>query len=156
MMAFFFMKSGLVEPVPLERGTTVNASWDVNTCLPQIFSAVSERREMRGLRGLILHDDSAKPHRTWITNEFLLENHVEQYQNAAYPPNLRSCDFFLFPKLKKQLHGIRFNDDNEMVTTLEQAIDSPRKKILKIVSKTGLFECTNALMLKDSTLKKVN
>ena len=153
MMAFFFMKSGLVKSVLLERGATVNASWDVSTCLPQIFSAVSERREMRSLRGLIFHDDSAKPHRTWITNEFLLENHVEQYQNAAYSPNLRSCDF-LFPKPKKQLHGIRFNDDNEVVTTLEQVIDSPRKKILKTFWKTGLFECTNVLMLKDSTLKK--
>ena len=28
---FFFMKSGLIKPVPLERGATVNASWYVNT-----------------------------------------------------------------------------------------------------------------------------
>ena len=87
MVADFFMKSDLIKAVPLETGAMVNASWYVNTCLPQVFSVVSERREMRGLRGLIFHDDDAKPHRAWITNEFLLENHVEQYQNPSYSPD---------------------------------------------------------------------
>ena len=63
MVATFFMKSGLIKAVPLETGATVNASWYVDTCLPQVFSAVSERRETRSLRGLILHDDNARPHR---------------------------------------------------------------------------------------------
>ena len=63
MVAVFFMKSGLIKSVLLERGATVNASWYVNTCLPQVFSAVSERRETRGLRGVIFHDDNAKLHR---------------------------------------------------------------------------------------------
>ena len=92
---------------------------------------MSERRETRGLRGLIFHDDNAKPHQAWITNEFLLENHVEQYEYAAYPPDLSPCDFFLFPKLKKQLRGIRFNDDNEMLTASEQATDSLTKEDFK-------------------------
>ena len=80
---------------------------------------MSERRETRDLRGLIFHEDNAKAHRACITNEFLLENHVEQYENAAYSPDLSPCDFFLFPKVKKQFRGIRFNDDNEMPTALE-------------------------------------
>ena len=95
--------------------------------LRQVFSALSERIETRGHRGLIFHDDNAKAHRACITNEFLLENHIEQYQNPAYSPDLSLCNFFLLPKLKKQLCGIRFNDDNEMLTALEQAIDSLMK-----------------------------
>ena len=89
---------------------------------------MSERRETRGLRGLIFHDDNTKPHRTLITNEYLLKNYVGQCQNLSYSPDLSPCDFFLFPKLKKQLHGIRFNEDNEMVTALEQVIDSLTKE----------------------------
>ena len=86
---------------------------------------------MRGLRGLIFHDDNAKPHWVCITNEFLLENHVEQYENPPYSPDLSPCDFFLFPELKKQLRGIRFNNDNEMLTALAQAIDSLKKEDFK-------------------------
>ena len=86
----FFIKSSLIKSVTLETGTMVNASWYVNTYLPQVFSAMSERLEMRGLRGLrglIFHGDNAQPHWAWITNKFLLENHVEQYENAAYSPD---------------------------------------------------------------------
>ena len=50
-----------------------------------MFSVVPERRETRGL---IFRDDNAKLHRIRITNEsVLLENHVEQYENAAYSPD---------------------------------------------------------------------
>ena len=59
---------------------------------------------------------------------FLLRKHVEQYQNLSYSPDLSPCDFFLFPKPKKQLRGIRFNDDNEMVTALEQVIESHQRQ----------------------------
>ncbi|CAF4124133.1 unnamed protein product, partial [Rotaria magnacalcarata] len=52
IVAIFFMKY-----VPLETGATVNASWYANTCLPQVFTAVSEGRETRGLRGLFFHDE---------------------------------------------------------------------------------------------------
>ena len=131
MVAVFYMKPGLIKPVPLETGATVNTSWYVNTCLPQVFSVLCERREMQGLQYLIFHDDNAKLHRGWITNEFLLENHVEQYQNAAYSPDLNLCNFFLFPKPKKQLCGIPFNGDNEMLTAFEQAIDSLMKEDFK-------------------------
>ena len=78
------MKSALIKPVLLETGATVNASWYVNTCLPQVFSAVSQRRERRSV---IFHDDNAKSHRAWINNEFLLENHIEQYENTADSPD---------------------------------------------------------------------
>ena len=56
---------------------------------------------------------------------------MEQYENAAYSPDLSSCDFFLFPKVKKQLRGILFNDDNEMLTAFEQATDSLTKEDFK-------------------------
>ena len=128
MVAVFLVKSALIKSVPLETDATVNASWYVNTCLPQIFLAVSERRETRSV---IFHDDNAKPYRAWIINEFLLENHVEQYEDAAYSPDLSHCDFFLFQKLKKQFRGIRFSYDNEILTALEQAIDSLTKEDLK-------------------------
>ena len=54
----------------------------------------------------------------------MLENHVEQYENPPYSLDLSPCNFSLFPKLKKQLRGIRFNDDSEMLTAFEQANDS--------------------------------
>ena len=156
MVTVFFMKSGLIQLVPSERGATVNASWYVNTCLPQTLSAVSERRATRGLRGLIFHDDNAKPHRTWITNEFLLENHVEQYQNPAYSPDLNPCDFSLFPKLKKQLRGILFNDDNEILTAFEQAIDYLTKEDFKNYFEDWFIQMHKCIDAEGQYFEKIN
>ena len=131
MVAIFFMKSGLIKSIPLETGATINASWYVNICLPQVFKTVLEWRKSTGLRGVIFHDDNARPHRAWITNEFLVENHVESYPNPPYSSDLSPCDFFLFPKLKNQLRGIQFDDDTAMLDALEQAINTLTKDDFK-------------------------
>jgi histone-lysine N-methyltransferase SETMAR len=131
MVSIFFMKSGLIECIPLEPGDTVNASWYVNVCLPNVFRAVSEWRKKTGIRGLILHDDNAKPHRALITNGFLAKNHIQSYPNPPYSPDLSPCDFFLFPELNDQLREIEFNDDNMMLNALEQAIGTLTKDDFK-------------------------
>ncbi|CAF1071690.1 unnamed protein product, partial [Didymodactylos carnosus] len=110
--------------IPLERSETVTKRWYVDSCLPQVYETVSEWRQKTGLRGLILHDDNARPHRAGIVNEFLAENRVEPYRNPPCSPDLSPCDFFMFAKLKNQLRGIRFDDDNAMLNALEQAIGS--------------------------------
>ena len=118
---------------------------------------MSERRETRGLRGLIFHDDNAKLYRAWITNEFLLENHVEQYENAAYSPDLSPFDFLvLFAKLKKQLRGIRFNDDNEMPTALEQVIDSLMKEDFKNCFEDWFIRMHKCIHAEGQYFEKIN
>jgi hypothetical protein len=42
MVGIFFMKSGLIECIPLEPSDTIDASWYMNVCLPHIIRAVSE------------------------------------------------------------------------------------------------------------------
>jgi hypothetical protein len=81
MVAIFFMKSGIIESIPLESDASITAYWYVNNCLFQVFGVDAQRREETGLRGLILHDDNARPHRAWVTTEVLDENRVESYQN---------------------------------------------------------------------------
>ncbi|CAF1613832.1 unnamed protein product, partial [Didymodactylos carnosus] len=66
MVAIFHMKSGLIKSILLERVETVTKRWYVDSCLPQVFETVSEWRQKTGLRGLILHDDNARPHRAGI------------------------------------------------------------------------------------------
>ncbi|CAF1125954.1 unnamed protein product, partial [Didymodactylos carnosus] len=112
MVPIFFMKSGLIKSIPLERGETVTKRWYVDSCLPQGFETVSEWRQKTGLRGLILHDDNAWPHRAGIVNGFLAKNRVEPYRNPPYSPDLSPCDFFLFTKLK--INYVEFDSTTTM------------------------------------------
>ena len=102
------------------------------------------------------HHDNAKPYRAWITSECLLENHVEQSQNPRYSPGLSSCDFFLFPKLKKQLRGVQFNDDNEMLAAVEQAIDSLTKEDFKIYLEDWFIRMHRCIDAEGQYFEKIN
>ena len=86
------MKSGLIRPFPLETDTTVDASWHVSTCLPQVFTAESERRETRGL---IFYDYNVRHRRARITNVFFLKNHVEEYPNPLYSSRFKPLRLLL-------------------------------------------------------------
>ncbi|CAF3373804.1 unnamed protein product [Rotaria socialis] len=94
------MKSGLIRSFPLETDTTVNASWHVSTWLPQVFKAVSERRETRGL---IFHHDNVRPRRACITNGFFLENHVEEYPNPPYSSRFKPLRLLLIPQTQESV-----------------------------------------------------
>ena len=128
MVAVFFMKSGLIKAVPLETGVTVNISWYVTTHACDKFSQSCLNEEKREAFEVSFFTTIMQSHIGLVLPmNFFLENHVEQYQNAAYSPDSGPCDF-LFPKLKKQLRGIRFNDDNKM---LKQTIDNFTKEAFK-------------------------
>ena len=86
----------------------------------------------------------------------MLENHAEQYENAAYSPALSPCNFFLFPKLKKQLRGIRFNDDNEMLTAFEQAIDSLTTEDLKNCFEDWVIRMHKCIDAEGQYFEKIN
>ena len=136
-----------IQSVRLEKSGRMKGSWHVKRYLWQVFSSVSQRRERASV---IFHDDNAKAHRTWMRNEFFLENHLAQYENAADSPDWSPCDFFLFAKVKKHLRGIRFNDDNEIWTAFKQAFDTLAKEDFP------WLVYSNALMLKEKTSTKWN
>ena len=62
----------------------------------------------------------------------------------------------MFPKLKKQLCGIQFNDDNEMVTALEQAIDSLTKEDFKNCLEDWLIRMNKCINAEGQYFEKIN
>ncbi len=59
-------------------------------------------------RDFVLLQDNAGPHTSNPTLAFLGQNRIDLVAHPQYSPDLSPCDFFLFPHLKKQLHGRRF------------------------------------------------
>jgi hypothetical protein len=53
----------------------------------------------------VLHHDNARPHTAYIVQEFLSKNKM-----ADFAP----CDFFLFPKMKIELKGRKFDTVEEI------------------------------------------
>jgi transposase len=68
-----------------------------------------KRPELWRAGNLLLHDDNAPSHRALVTREFLTHNSIFTLPDALYSLDLAPCDFFLFPKMKLQLRGRRFD-----------------------------------------------
>ena len=50
-------------------------------------------------------------------------NWYELIPNPAFSPDLAPSNFFLFPNLKKDIHGLHFQSDEEVVTAVEEWVN---------------------------------
>ena len=50
-------------------------------------------------------------------------NRYELIPHPAYSPNLAPSDFFPFPNLKKDIRGLHFRSDEEVVTAVEEWVN---------------------------------
>jgi histone-lysine N-methyltransferase SETMAR len=122
MVAVFFSKSGLVKVVPLEEQKTVTSLWYTTVCLPKVFEELKKRRPKTGLRGILLHQDNASSHTAGRTSQFLSEQTVKLLTHPPYSPDLAPCDFFLFPKVKEGLKGVKFSGDDDALDALDSEL----------------------------------
>jgi histone-lysine N-methyltransferase SETMAR len=67
------------------------------------------------IENLILHQDNAPAHRARDT-QLNIQIHLgaEVLSHPPYLPDLSPCDFALFPRLKKELRGRRFDNLDEL------------------------------------------
>ncbi|EGI67248.1 Mariner Mos1 transposase, partial [Acromyrmex echinatior] len=52
-----------------------------------------------------LHHDNARSHTAFIVANYLARSNTPVVPQPPYSPDLAPCDFFLFPRLKRELKG---------------------------------------------------
>lgn len=112
MVACFFGIKGHVATVPLTKRRTINSEWYTTICLPEVFAAI---RETNRQRRFILHRDNASSHTSANTNAYLMGENIEFMGHPPYSPDLAPNDFFLFPTIKKKMHGKLFSTPEEAI-----------------------------------------
>ena len=85
----------------------------------------------------MLHHDNAAPHKAKIVTEYLQKERVEVLPHPPYSPDLAPCDFFLFPRIKKELKGKVFIRLNIWQGQFRQSLKESLKRIMKILSNVG-------------------
>ncbi|KAG5338923.1 MOS1T transposase, partial [Acromyrmex heyeri] len=81
----------------------------------------------------LLHHDNAPAHTSLLVREFLAKNNALMMPQPPYSPDLTSCDFFLFPKLKRPMKGRRY-------ATIEE-IKTASKEELNKITKNDFLKC---------------
>jgi [histone H3]-lysine36 N-dimethyltransferase SETMAR len=124
MMAVFFRRKGPVAIIPLVEQRTVTAAWYCEVALPKVFHELKDSRSKTGLQNLMLHHDNASSHTAFRTIDFLQQSGIQLLPHPPYSPDLAPCDFFLFPKVKSKIKGVRFESQESAVHAFESLVMS--------------------------------
>ena len=124
MLICFFDSQGVhKEFVP--QGQTVNKQY-----YREFFERL--RKRVHRVRAEIaetwmLHHDSTPCHTAISVNKFLAKQGISVVPQPPYLPDLSTCDFFLFPKLKFHLKGRHFGT----VDNIQKAVTNQLRALLR-------------------------
>ena len=69
------------------------------------------------------HQDNAPVHNSILVTDYLTKMCIKTVHQPSYSPDLAPCDFWLFPKLKENLRGCRYETIEEMKEAVMKVID---------------------------------
>ena len=128
LYAIFFPSSGPVIQVPCPSGHTVTDRHCKNSVLKKVKAFYNKKRPSKGWSGVHLLHDNASYHKCEVVKSFLASEKVKVLNHQIYSPDLSSCDFFLFPRLKKMLSGNNYTSRSSLGSAIYQCLQQIRKK----------------------------
>ncbi len=129
MLTLFFDIKGIVMIEFLEKGKTITAKRYCET-LSKLKECLRKKRpELLKDCSFLIHQDNAPVHNANETKMRMTKWNMTILEHPAYSPDVAPCDFSLFPKLKSQLRGWRFNTIQEVQTEARKILLSMDKSV---------------------------
>ena len=119
MATVFWNAKGVIMLDFLSKRSTITGVYYANL-LDQLRTAIREKRRGKLSKGVLLQQDNARVHTCKVAMDAVERNGYELIPHPAYLPDLAPSDFFLFPNLKKDIRGLHFQSDEEVVMAVEE------------------------------------
>ncbi|UYV68864.1 hypothetical protein LAZ67_6001339 [Cordylochernes scorpioides] len=103
MIIVFFDIRGIVHCEFLPQGQTVNSAFYLEVLRRLKRRIARVRTDIKNT--VKLHHDNATSHTAFIITNFLARSNTPVIPHPPYSPDLAPCDFFLFPRLKREMKG---------------------------------------------------
>ena len=123
LMIPFFDSTGMIYMHWVPTGQTVNKKYYVEVLR-------EFRKRFRRKRPALLksgqwhfHQDNAPVHNSILVTDYLTKMGIKTVPQSPYSPDLAPCDFWLFPKLKENLRGCRYENIEVMKEAVMKVID---------------------------------
>lgn len=106
----------------VQSGKTINGKYYEDYLKKHLRPAIRKKRpELLAGNPIILHDNATAHGVEGVTSLFQSYG-WEILAHPPYSPDISPCDYDLFPKLKENMRGIRYDDLDELkVAVVEQA-----------------------------------
>ena len=119
MIITFFDIRGIVNKEFIPRGQTVNSGFYCEV-LRRLHEKVRRHRpQLWREQTWLLHHDNAPAHIAVLT-----ANKIPVIPHPPYSPDLAPCYFFLFPKMKLELKGRRFDTIEGIQAESQRVLDT--------------------------------
>ena len=79
---------------------------------------IHEKRWGKLSKGILLQQDNVRGHTCKIAMDAVERNGYELIPHPIYSPDLDPSEYFLFPNLKKDIHGRYFRSNEEVVAAV--------------------------------------
>ena len=122
MATVFWGTKGIIMLDFLPKISTITGVYYANL-LDQLRTAIREKRRGKLSKGVLLQQDNARVHTCKVAMDAVERNEYELIPHPAYSPDLVPSNFFLFPNLKKDIRGLHFRSDEEVVTAVEEWVN---------------------------------
>ena len=118
----FWEAKGIIMLDFLPKRSTITGVYYANL-LDQLRTPIREKCQGKLSKGVLLQQDNARVHTCKVAMDAVERNGYELIQHPSYSPDLAPSDFFLFPNLKKDIRGLHFRSDEEVVTAVEECVN---------------------------------
>ena len=119
MANVFWDEQGVIMLDFLAKKRTITVAYYADL-LDQLRTVIREKRRGKLSKGILLQQDNARVHTCKIAMDAVERNGYELIPHPAYSPDLAPSDYFLFPNLKKDIHGRHFRSNEEVVAAVEE------------------------------------
>jgi len=128
MLICFFDIQGIVHREFVPRGQTVNQEFYLGV-LKRLRERVRRTRPELWRSGeWLIHHDNAPAHTALRIRQFLTSQGMTLVPHPPYSPDLAPADFFLFPRMKGDLKGRRFDTVEDVIAASTRALNSIQVK----------------------------
>ena len=104
------------------KDQTINAKY-YSSLLVQLKDILKAKRHRKVTKGVLFLHVNAPSHRALATHTNLAYLGFQCLGHQPYSPDLAPTDYHLFPGLKKQLKGLQFSSDAEVIAAAETWLD---------------------------------
>ena len=128
MLSVWWDFKGIVFFELLPDNTTINSEVYCHQLDKLNDSLKQKRPELINRKGVVFHQDNARPHTSLVTRQKLLQLGWDILPHPPYSPDLAPSDYYLFRSLQNFLDGKTFTSNEEVKNHLDQFFASKEQK----------------------------
>ena len=129
MVTIVWNTSGMLLIDMLPKGVKYNSDYYINHILRPLVEILDNDPD-HSREKFVIHADNAKPHTSKKTVEFFEENKIKKAIHPSYSPDVAPTDFFQLGYIKGRLQGMKFEEPDELFSTIIEIANSIPPDIL--------------------------